>query len=81
MTEAELKEIEKFYTETLVSRGLIRIHVEALIAEIRRLNKQIADAPIVYGAKDWEWGMCWGEKTDGDDTHCARLVEIKKIGE
>lgn len=62
--------------------------VEALIAEVRslqnevhRLNKQLADAPIVYGIgqpgepydSDEDY---WWTTRSGEDTHTARLVDI-----
>lgn len=88
MSEAELKEISSLCEEGIgLNECTLALKVPTLIAEIRRLNKQLADAPTVYFQKDIraaQFRFCHGHNPQYPCAHVdtqAKLVEIKKIGE
>jgi hypothetical protein len=94
MTEQELAALKQ-YCELAVTSDApgfyaheLAVGVSKLIAEIRslqnevrRLQKQIADAPICYGRKYGTGWLASGEHQQPHDTHTMKLVEIKKIGD
>lgn len=83
MTEAELKEIEAISKAQCENAMCISqaVLVPKLIAEIRRLQKERADAPTCFGNKSNRGLWCFDEQYLPVDTHTAKLIDIKKIGE
>ena len=86
MTEQELEEIEERLelVETHEDGYDMLWAISDLIAEIRRLNKQLADAPTVhcYQVRNHQFWELEGVLKHSDPPDAtAKLVDIKKIGE
>lgn len=72
----------KFKPEDFVSKmGLMLNGADAAEKANARLAEMLAEHPLVYGKKYGTGWLMSGEYQQPHDTHIARLVDIKPIGE